>query len=198
VNGHPLPSSPLQRLPPCVLALGVMLAAPVAARALDAEPCKPGWTSPVPFYQSVAWSPDGSRIAFAAVTTSWDDGYRIFVVDRDDSVLVKHVYGLMGTRGGGAKRGTRRFLDPADRLSLWEARQWSECYAPWSREMGDAWVRCRRGRLNRLGLVWAIVLDNMGPRQLEDLHGMRHGTARQILAEALWRYAEISGIWKGR
>jgi hypothetical protein len=28
----------------------------------------------------------------------------LFVVDRDDSVLVKHVYGLMGTRGGGAGR----------------------------------------------------------------------------------------------
>jgi hypothetical protein len=105
---------------------------------------------------------------------------------------------LDGTRGGGAKGGTRRFLDPADRLSLWEARKWSECYAPWSREMGEAWVSCRRGRLNRLGLVWAIVLDNMGPRQLEQIHGMRHGTARKVLAEALWRYAEISGIWRGR
>ena len=52
--------------------------------------------------------------------------------------------------------------------------------------------------LNRLGLVWAVVLDNMGPRQLEQAHGMRHGTARRILAEALWRYAEISGIWRGR
>lgn len=28
----------------------------------------------------------------------------LFLVDRDDSVLVKHVYGLMGTRGGGAGR----------------------------------------------------------------------------------------------
>lgn len=28
----------------------------------------------------------------------------LFIVDRDDSVLVKHVYGLMGTRGGGAGR----------------------------------------------------------------------------------------------
>ena len=105
---------------------------------------------------------------------------------------------LDGTRGGGAKRGTRQFLDPADRLNLWEARKWSECYAPWSREMGEQWVSCRRGRLNRLGLVWAVVLDNMGPRQLEQTHGMRHGTARKVLAEALWRYAEISGIWRGR
>ncbi|MFT5180509.1 MAG: hypothetical protein ACI8S3_000383 [Alphaproteobacteria bacterium] len=51
---------------------------------------------------------------------------------------------------------------------------------------------------NRLGLVWAVVLDNIGPRQLEQTHGMRHGTARKVLAEALWRYAEISGIWRGR
>ncbi len=28
----------------------------------------------------------------------------LFIVDRDDSVIVKHVYGLMGTRGGGAGR----------------------------------------------------------------------------------------------
>ncbi len=28
----------------------------------------------------------------------------LFIVDRDDTVLVKHVYGLMGTRGGGAGR----------------------------------------------------------------------------------------------
>jgi hypothetical protein len=105
---------------------------------------------------------------------------------------------LDGTRGGGNKGGTRQFLDPADRMNLWEARKWSECYAPWSREMGAQWVSCRRGRLNRLGLVWAVVLDNVGPRQLEQTHGMRHGTARRILAEALWRYAEISGIWRGR
>ncbi|NNE85578.1 MAG: hypothetical protein HKN28_16565, partial [Alphaproteobacteria bacterium] len=94
---------------------------------------------------------------------------------------------LDGTRGGGNKVGTRQFLDPADRMNLWEARKWSECYAPWSREMGAQWVSCRRGRLNRLGLVWAVVLDNMGPRQLEQTHGMRHGTARRILAEALRR-----------
>jgi len=104
---------------------------------------------------------------------------------------------LDGTRGGAGK-GARHFLDPADRMNLWEARKWSECYAPWSREMGDQWLSCRRGRLNRLGLVWAVVLDNMGPRQLEQTHGMRHGTARKVLAEALWRYAEISGIWGGR
>ena len=61
---------------------------------------------------------------------------------------------LDGTRGGGTKGGSQSFLDPADRMNLWEARKWSECYAPWSREMGEQWVSCRRGRLNRLGLVW--------------------------------------------
>ena len=105
---------------------------------------------------------------------------------------------LDGTRGGGNKGGSQSFLDPADRMNLWEARKWSECYAPWSREMGAQWISCQRGRLNRLGLVWAVVLDNTGPRQLEQTHGMRHGTARRVLAEALWRYAEISGIWRGR
>ena len=63
-----------------LLALCAMTA---AGESPDAEPCEAGWTFPVPFYQSVAWAPDGSRLAFSAVTTSWDDGYRIFLVDRD-------------------------------------------------------------------------------------------------------------------
>ena len=46
-------------------------------------PCPREWTFPVPFHQSVSWSPDGSRLAFSAVTTSWDDGYRIFVINAD-------------------------------------------------------------------------------------------------------------------
>jgi len=56
---------------------------------LDAKPCEPRWTFPVPFYQSVAWSPDGSRLAFAAVTTSWEEGYGIFLVDSDGSNLTR-------------------------------------------------------------------------------------------------------------
>ena len=71
----------------CLLALCALAAG--AGQALDSEPCKPQWTFPVPFYQSVAWSPDGSKLAFAAVTTSWDDGYGIFLVDSDGSNLMR-------------------------------------------------------------------------------------------------------------
>ena len=78
-------AEPRLRLVACLLGLWVLSAA--AVRALDAEPCEPGWTFPVPFYQSVAWSPDGSKLAFAAVTTSWDESYRIFLVDVDGSNL---------------------------------------------------------------------------------------------------------------
>jgi len=49
----------------------------------NAAPCERKWTFPVPFYQSVTFSPDGSRIAVSAVTTSWDDGYRIFIANAD-------------------------------------------------------------------------------------------------------------------
>ncbi|MDX1503691.1 MAG: hypothetical protein R3325_15135 [Thermoanaerobaculia bacterium] len=64
-----------------------LLLLPVAAPAAPAAECERGWTFPVPFFQSVAWSPDGSRLAFAAVTESWEEGYALFLVDRDGTNL---------------------------------------------------------------------------------------------------------------
>jgi protocatechuate 3,4-dioxygenase beta subunit len=51
----------------------------ILGRNVPDYPCPRKWTFPVPFHQSVSWSPDGSRLAFSAITTSWDDGYRIFI-----------------------------------------------------------------------------------------------------------------------
>lgn len=48
-------------------------------------PCPQRWTFPVPFYQSISWSPDGSKLAVSAVTESWQDGYRIYLVGIDGS-----------------------------------------------------------------------------------------------------------------
>lgn len=70
-------------LPARLLLPGLLLAVALPAPTQKPETCTRRWTFPVPFYQSVAWSPDGSRLAFAAVTTSWEDGYGIFVVGRD-------------------------------------------------------------------------------------------------------------------
>jgi Tol biopolymer transport system component len=71
------------------LFLSALLAGATLARAQEAGPCERQWTSPVPFYQSVAWSPDGSRIVFSAVTTSWEEGYGIFLVNVDGSGLTR-------------------------------------------------------------------------------------------------------------
>ena len=51
---------------------------------------------------------------------------------------------------------------------------------------------------HRVVLALRVVWNRSADHPLEQVHGMRHGTARKILAEALWRYAEISGIWRGR
>ena len=72
-----------------ILALAALIAVPIPGRAQDSSACERQWTFPVPFYQSVAWSPDGSRIAFSAITTTWDDGYGIFVVNADGSGLTR-------------------------------------------------------------------------------------------------------------
>jgi len=50
-------------------------------------PCPRRWTFPVPFHQSVSWSPDGAFIAFSAVTQSWEAGYRLFVMKADGTDL---------------------------------------------------------------------------------------------------------------
>jgi TolB protein len=69
--------------------LAALLAGPMPSRAQASGSCERQWTFPVPFYQSMAWSPDGSRITLSAITTTWDDGYGIFVVNADGSGLTR-------------------------------------------------------------------------------------------------------------
>ena len=62
----------------------------ILGKNIPGYPCERRWTFPVPFYQSLSWSPDGSQIAFSAVTTDWrGEGYRIFVARADGSDAVR-------------------------------------------------------------------------------------------------------------
>lgn len=69
-------------------ALGMLaLLAAALPGAGGAAECERTWTFPVPFYQSLAWSPDGKRLALAAVMKDWDTGYRLYLVGVDGSGL---------------------------------------------------------------------------------------------------------------
>jgi protocatechuate 3,4-dioxygenase beta subunit len=62
----------------------------VLGKNVPGYPCRRRWTFPVPFFQSLSWSPDGTRIAFSAVMTDWrDEGYRIYVARADGSGPVR-------------------------------------------------------------------------------------------------------------
>ncbi len=37
----------------------------------------------LPFFQSIAWAPDGSALVFCAVLETWDDGFRLYRIDLD-------------------------------------------------------------------------------------------------------------------
>lgn len=58
------------------LAFGCGLVASAPLHAQRPEP---------PFYQSVAWSPDGKQIVFCAVLESWDEGFGVYVQDAGGS-----------------------------------------------------------------------------------------------------------------
>jgi hypothetical protein len=98
--------------------------------------------------------------------------------------------------------------DPIDRMSDGEERAFRRRYRPWAREMERAPVArsATAGRmtagvaagggagrgLSCLQLVYDMVIDNYGPRQVEQMHRLRHGLAMQGLRLALQRYAEIA------
>ncbi len=68
-------------------AASVVLALTWAATGLAQEkpPCAQRWTFPVPFFQSLDWSPDGAKLVFSAVMETWDAGYHVYVIGADAS-----------------------------------------------------------------------------------------------------------------
>lgn len=85
----------------------------------------------------------------------------------------------------------KKYRDPIDRMQRNEFDAWSRHYLPWSQEMRVAVLASCA--ITRHQLVMDIVVDNFGPRQIEDYYGMRHGTAVPFLRGALDRYCVIAG-----
>jgi dipeptidyl aminopeptidase/acylaminoacyl peptidase len=67
----------------------VVLAEAVSTLAQEKPPCEKSWTFPVPFFQSLTWSPDGRKLAISAVMTSWDDGYHVYAIGADGTGFTK-------------------------------------------------------------------------------------------------------------
>lgn len=89
----------------------------------------------------------------------------------------------------GAAAGT--FMDPVQRLSPFELGRWRDHYKPWADEMGRKTIG--RSRNTHLQLVLDVVVDNLGPRQLDELYGVKNGSCLETLQAALLRYCEIAG-----
>ncbi|RED52134.1 hypothetical protein [Aestuariispira insulae] len=87
--------------------------------------------------------------------------------------------------------GTRRFVDPIARMRDGEAALYRNRYKAWADWAGRQEIANRGGkRLTLLQLTYDMVIDNWGPRQWEDCHKVRHGTATRQLALALDRYLD--------
>lgn len=80
--------------------------------------------------------------------------------------------------------------DQISRLTRREARLWSSFYAPWSREIGGMMY----AGYTHLELVLIMLIDNYGPRQIEEMLRLRHGSAFPMLRHALTRYCDVANI----
>jgi hypothetical protein len=104
-----------------------------------------------------------------------------------------------GTLDGVARAAPGQPRHPIDRMTDSEERAFRRRYRPWAREMDSAMFCQRRASNNGGGrgvsylqLVYDMVIDNHGPRQVERLHRLRHGLAVKGLRTALQRYAELA------
>jgi protocatechuate 3,4-dioxygenase beta subunit len=143
-------------------------------------PCPRRWTFPVPFHQSVSWSPDGRALVFSAVMSDWDEGYRLFVVDADGTGLRKldsagdaalyPVWSPDGTRVAYAARvdgNSDIYVMHADgshvkRLTTSEA---NDSYPSWSPDGKQLVFHSNRAGNND---IWIMNEDGGGLLQLTD------------------------------
>jgi hypothetical protein len=96
---------------------------------------------------------------------------------------------------------------PLDKLSAHHERVFRLRYTPWVKSMMARPVEFRaleggRERLfayrHALAIVTDVVLDNVGMREVEGRHGIRHGHARRIVRGSLDRYCCVAGWVKRR
>ena len=88
--------------------------------------------------------------------------------------------------------GRRRFEDPVGRMSHRDAARVKR-YRRWAAAAAEKRLPARHApNLTLLQLALDLVVDNLGPSQLERCHGMRNGTATDRLVEALELYQKVS------
>lgn len=67
---------------------------------------------------------------------------------------------------------------------------YTERYAVWRDEAGARLIGHRRTVAD---LVFAVAVDNYGPRQIANIWGMDQRTVLTLMRESLYRYAELAG-----
>jgi hypothetical protein len=70
-----------------------------------------------------------------------------------------------------------------------------ERYTPWRTEQGA--ILGGGGKTN-CELVFALVVDNQGPRMAADRFGMDQRTLKNAVCESLYRYAEMAGWFEAK
>lgn len=90
---------------------------------------------------------------------------------------------------------------PLDRLGERHEYAFRHRYTPWVKSMMAEPVEFQdvSGRYayrHGLAIVTEVVLDNVGTREIEDRHGVRHGHARKVVRGGLERYCIVAGWMK--
>ena len=88
-------------------------------------------------------------------------------------------------------RGVWRGLVGIERLTDAEYAIWT-CYIQWAKTLADH--PFKHVDVTRLQIVLYVIEDNTGPRQVENILKIRHGTVLPMVKEALREYAKAAGF----
>lgn len=94
-------------------------------------------------------------------------------------------YDVVGTAG-------RAIRDPLDRMSKQDEARMVERYRPWAEIERERNVS-GKGSIGVIEAVVHVVIDNLGPTQVEARHGLRHGCVYRALHGSLARYCRVAG-----